>query len=39
MNYRETLNVVDTEKALSLIGLQFKANGSYLKFPCPKKGY
>ena len=38
MNYRETLNVVDTEKALSLIGIEFTANGAYLKFACPKEG-
>jgi hypothetical protein len=35
MNYKETLQFVDTEKALSLIGIKFESQGAYAKFPCP----
>ena len=35
MHYREILNSVDTEKALSLLALDSQAQGSYLKFTCP----
>lgn len=34
MNYKETLQAVDTEKALSLIGIKFQSQGAYAKFPC-----
>jgi len=36
MNYRETLQSVDTEKALSLIGIEFESQGAYAKFACPQ---
>jgi hypothetical protein len=35
MSYRNTLKSVDTEKALSLIGIEFKTQGVYAKFKCP----
>ncbi|MEN6350375.1 MAG: CHC2 zinc finger domain-containing protein [Syntrophomonas sp.] len=35
MNYKETLQAVDTEKALSLIGIEFESQGAYAKFNCP----
>jgi predicted RNA-binding Zn-ribbon protein involved in translation (DUF1610 family) len=35
MSYKNTLQKVDTEKALSLIGIEYQAQGSYVKFPCP----
>lgn len=38
MNYKDTLQAVDTEKALGLIGLEFQPQGAYLKFACPKPG-
>lgn len=34
MNYRETLQAIDTEKALSLIGIEFESQGAYAKFNC-----
>jgi predicted RNA-binding Zn-ribbon protein involved in translation (DUF1610 family) len=34
MTYKETLQAVDTEKALTLIGLEFTAQGQYIKFNC-----
>jgi hypothetical protein len=36
MSYKNTLQAVDTEKALSLLGIEFKAQGGYAKFNCPK---
>jgi hypothetical protein len=36
MNYKEILRTVDTEKALSLIGIKFDSEGSYAKFACPQ---
>ena len=36
MNYKETLKTVDTEKALSLIGIEFESQGGYAKFACPQ---
>lgn len=38
MNYKDTLQAVDTEKALGLIGIEFQSQGAYLKFVCPKPG-
>ena len=35
MYYHETLQKVDTEKALSLIGIGYQAQGAQVKFPCP----
>ncbi len=35
MNYKDTLQAVDTEKALSLIGIEFESQGAYAKFSCP----
>ena len=35
MNYKDTLQCIDTEKALSLIGIEFKSQGAYAKFVCP----
>jgi len=37
MNYKETLQSVDTEKALSLLGINFESQGAYAKFACPNK--
>lgn len=34
MNYKETLQTVDTAKALSLIGLEYEAQGAYFRFKC-----
>ncbi|HVN95454.1 MAG TPA: hypothetical protein VMT62_03415 [Syntrophorhabdaceae bacterium] len=34
MKYNEAMQTIDTEKALTLLGLEFKRNGSYLNFPC-----
>lgn len=36
MSYKNTLQAVDTEKALSLLGIEFKTQGGYAKFNCPK---
>ncbi|WP_041584974.1 hypothetical protein [Syntrophus aciditrophicus] len=36
MNYRETLQAVDTEKALSVIGINSTLQGAYVKFNCPE---
>lgn len=36
MNYRETLQAVDTEKALSVIGINSTLQGAYAKFDCPE---
>ena len=36
MTYRELLKNVDTEKALSLIGIEFESQGGYAKFACPQ---
>ncbi len=36
MKYSEAMQVINTEKALSLAGLTVTKNGSYLSFPCPK---
>ncbi len=35
VNYKDMLQAVDTEKALSLIGIEFQAQGAYAKFACP----
>ena len=35
MNYKDTLQAIDTEKALSLIGIEYESQGAYAKFPCP----
>jgi predicted RNA-binding Zn-ribbon protein involved in translation (DUF1610 family) len=35
MSYKNTLQKVDTEKALSLIGIEYQTQGAYVKFPCP----
>lgn len=34
MTYKETLQAVDTEKALTLIGLEFTIQGQYIRFNC-----
>jgi len=36
MNYRETLNTIDTTKALALIGPEAIPQGAYAKFNCPE---
>ncbi|NLE23827.1 MAG: hypothetical protein GX625_00565 [Clostridiaceae bacterium] len=36
MNYRETLQAVNTEKALSIIGINPTVQGGYAKFDCPQ---
>jgi hypothetical protein len=36
MTYQELLKTVDTEKALSLIGIEFESQGGYAKFACPQ---
>jgi hypothetical protein len=38
MTYRETLKSIDTEKALSLLGIEFESQGGYAKFACLKRG-
>jgi predicted RNA-binding Zn-ribbon protein involved in translation (DUF1610 family) len=35
MSYKNTLQKVDTEKALSLIGIEYQTQGAYVKFSCP----
>lgn len=35
MSYKDTLQRVDTEKALSLIGIESQSQGAYFKFACP----
>jgi predicted RNA-binding Zn-ribbon protein involved in translation (DUF1610 family) len=35
MNYRQTLQAVDTLKALELLGVEAVPNGAYITFPCP----
>ena len=35
MNYKDTLQSIDTEKALSLIGIEYESQGAYAKFACP----
>jgi|SRR5208337_2194319 len=35
MSYKETLQVVDTVRALSVLGFNYHPQGSYVKFPCP----
>ena len=37
MNYKDTLQAVDSEKALGLIGIEYHPQGAYLKFSCPQK--
>jgi hypothetical protein len=36
MNYTDTLQAVDTMKALSLIGIEGGQSGSYIHYPCTK---
>ncbi len=38
MKYPEAMQTINTERALLLLGLSFKKNGSYLNFPCVKCG-
>ena len=38
MSYKNTLQYVNTEKALSLIEIEYQAQGAYVKFPCPSCG-
>jgi hypothetical protein len=35
MKYQEAIKTVDTEKALSFLGLEIKKEGSYIRFPAP----
>jgi hypothetical protein len=35
MRYAEAIQTVDTEKALSVLGLEIKKDGSYIRFPAP----
>lgn len=35
MSYRQTLQAVDSEKALQLLGLSYEQQGGYLSFECP----
>jgi len=35
MKYQEAIQSVDTEKALSLLGLETKKEGAYIRFPAP----
>jgi len=34
MNYTETLQTVDTLKALKLLGIEAEQKGAYIYFPC-----
>jgi len=34
MNYTETLQTVDTLKALKLLGIESEQKGAYIYFPC-----
>jgi predicted RNA-binding Zn-ribbon protein involved in translation (DUF1610 family) len=38
MTYKETLQTVDTEKALTLINLEYQTQGQYVSFNCPECG-
>jgi len=38
MNYKDTLQAVDTEKALTIINLEYQTMGQYVKFKCLKCG-
>ena len=38
MKYNEAIQHINTEKALSFLGIAFKQNGSYFNFPCPNCG-
>jgi len=39
MKYNEAMQAIDTEKALTLLGLEVKPNGSYLDFISPECGH
>lgn len=36
MNYRQTLQAVDTLRGLAVLGIEGSSNGSYIASPCPK---
>jgi len=38
MKYNEAMQKINTEKALSFLGIQYQPNGSYLNFPCIECG-
>jgi len=38
MKYNEAMQKINTEKALSFLGVQYQPNGSYLNFPCIECG-
>ena len=37
MTYKDTLNAVDSDKALELLEIEYQSQGAYLKFKCPNE--